>query len=344
MPSLAVVVFILTLVFRRTPEFVENYYSQKLYPTLASFISFVSKWFPFSLDDLFYLFLILSGILILILLLTGKISFRKSGKIVLNMLAAVYVFFYFFWGFNYFRYDLNSRLGLNVQEADTTVFISVFYDLVEKTNNSYISFKHVDNMEMDRLIEKSYKNLASALQLEYPSGDRIPKNITLSDFFAKAGISGYYGPFFNTIHTNANILPIEYPFVLAHEKAHQFGITDESEANFYAWLVCSQSDSKYLQYSANLIIFKYFAYHGIQLDQLPKIISNLDENVRTDIRRIREHWKGLRIEKIEKVATKVNDAYLKTNNVERGIEDYTGVVKHVMDFSTDSLFQRRFSL
>jgi len=37
----------------------------------------------------------------------------------------------------------------------------------------------------------------------------------------------------------------------------------------------------------------------------------------------------------------VNDAYLKTNKVEKGIEDYFGVVQFVMDFETDLAAQKR---
>lgn len=53
---------------------------------------------------------------------------------------------------------------------------------------------------------------------------------------------------------------------------------------------------------------------------------------------------NLRNEKVDKVATKVNDTYLKTNKVEKGIEDYKGVVKYAMDFSLDTVFQKKFSL
>ena len=199
-------------------------------------------------------------------------------------------------------------------------------------------------IEIERLIEKSYNKLAPVLQINYPAGKRRAKNITFSRFFAKAGISGYYGPFFSEVHINKNNLPVEYPFVLAHEKAHQFGISSEAEANFYAWLVCSQSESKQLQYSANLYILKFFIYQGYQMEQYPEIIKELNGNVKNDFRRIQEHWLNLRNKKINKVASKVNDTYLKTNKIEKGIEDYYGVVKHVMDISQDSVFQRKWDL
>ncbi len=340
-PLLALVVFGITRLFIRFPLIAEQYYSQKIYPLVATFISFLSKWFLFSLDDVFYFLLIITGILLVVLLIIRKLSVKSAGLIVLNVLAAVYVSFYFFWGFNYFRADINSRLEIESSISDTEEFMAVFENLVEATNKSYSSFDNFDEADAARLIEDSYRQLAPVLKIDYPAGHRRAKHITLSGFFAQAGISGYFGPFFNEVHLNSNLLPVEYPFVLAHEKAHQFGITGEAEANFYAWLVCSKSNSKQLQYSANLIAVRYFMNHGYRLDGFRKVASELDERVIKDIRKIEQHWMSLRNEKVEAVAAKVNDAYLKTNQVEKGIRDYTGIVKHIMDFSLDSAFQKK---
>jgi hypothetical protein len=132
--------------------------------------------------------------------------------------------------------------------------------------------------------------------------------------------------------------------VLAHEKAHQFGITGESEANFYAWLVCAYSNNPELQYSGNLFLLRYFFSTAYALKEYPQLVKMLDPKVQADFDKIREHRQSLRKENYEKVASKVNDAYLKTNKVEKGIDDYYGVVKHVMDFSQDTLFQKKWNL
>lgn len=341
---LAIVVFAITRILAGLPDFTEFAYSQGIYPHLASFISFFSWFFPFSLDDLFYFLLILLVLVLIVLLVFKKIRLVKAGKIVLNVFALVFILFYVFWGFNYFRADLNTRLNIHEQKANTEYFLVVFEKLVNQTNKSYSNFEGFDIAEIDSLVEESYKNLSPALKLKYPAGKRKAKKISLSSFFGKAGISGYFGPFFSEVHVNSKVLPVEYPFVLAHEKAHQFGITSEAEANFYAWLVCSQSSSKKLQYSGNLVLLRYFINQGFQLDGFSEIINKLDGEVRKDYKEIREHWMTLRNEKVDKIATKVNDTYLKTNKVEKGIEDYKGVVKYAMDFSLDTAFQKRYNL
>ena len=48
-------------------------------------------------------------------------------------------------------------------------------------------------------------------------------------------------PVFLEVILNPDLLPVEKPFVLAHEWAHLAGYADESEANFVAWLACCRA-------------------------------------------------------------------------------------------------------
>jgi hypothetical protein len=344
LPIVAIITFGLTQLAYRFPAVTERWYSQKLYSLVAKTISPVSNIIPFSLDDLFYVLLILTFLIIIILLIFRKISWAKSGKITLNIIAATYILFYFLWGFNYFRENLYKRLKLTKHEPNTKAFVAQLKKLVDNTNKSWCTFENWDKKQVGLHIEKSYKTLAPALKINYPGGKRKAKSITVSRFFAQAGISGYYGPFFNEVHVNSYILPVEYPFILAHEKAHQFGITNEAEANFYAWLVCTNSKSKQLQYSANLHVLQYFLYQGYQLEGYSDIIAKLDKRVKKDLEKIRENWMSLRNEKIDEAASKVNDFYLKTNKIKDGVKEYSGVVKFVMDYSHDSAFQKKYNL
>jgi len=344
LPVIAVITFGLTQLAYRFPAVTEKLYSQNLYSLVAKIISPVSGIIPFSLDDFFYILLILTFLILIILLIFRKISMIKAGKFVLNVLAATYILFYFLWGFNYFREDLYKRLKLAKHEPDTKAFVTQLKKLADNTNKSWCSFENWDKKEVDLSIEKSYKTLAPALKIKYPAGKRKAKTITVSRFFAQAGISGYYGPFFNEIHVNIYILPVEYPFILAHEKAHQFGITNEAEANFYAWLVCTNSKSKQLKYSANLHVLQYFLYQGYQFEEYSEIIAKLDKRVKKDLEKIRENWMSLRNEKVDEAASKVNDFYLKTNKIKEGVKEYSGVVKFVMDYSYDFAFQKKYNL
>ena len=116
------------------------------------------------------------------------------------------------------------------------------------------------------------------------------------------------------------------------------------EANFYAWLVCTSSNSKQLKYSANLHVLRYFLYQAYQLKEYPEILAKLDDRVKNDLQQISENWRKLRNEKIDKVASKANDIYLKSNKIEKGIQEYSGVLKFVMDYTEDSEFRKIWNL
>jgi hypothetical protein len=338
---LALGTFGLTELFARHPKVTEVFYSQTLYPVIAFLLSFVSKWVSFSLDDAFYAILAIFLIVLLTLLLLRKIRFGRFILTIVQTLAMCYVLFYWFWGFNYYRSGINDRLEISKSKPDTVQFVSVLENLIAQTNESYCSFDSITKAEISALVETSYQNNSAFLKLNYPQGKRVPKPITLSNFFAKASIAGYYGPFFSEVHLNDSLLMIEYPQVLAHESAHQFGITSEAEANFYGWLVCAKSNSKHLRYSANISMINYFLSQGRRLHNFADLVHQINKPVIDDIRKVQKHWADMRNERIDKAAEKVNDAYLKTNKIEKGIEDYFGVVQFVMDFETDSTAQQK---
>lgn len=338
---LALATFGLTELLSRYPGLTETVYSQTLFPVVASTLSFFSKWVSFSLDDAFYALLVVFLMVILLLTIFRKIGFGKFLLLVLQTLSVCYVLFYWFWGFNYYRSNLNERLAIARSKPDTVQFARVLEKLIDETNKSYCKFDSISKPEIARMVESSYQKQAPFLKLKYPQGVRVAKPITLSSFFSKASIAGYYGPFFSEVQLNDSLLMIEYPQVLAHESAHQFGITSEAEANFYSLLVCSLSNSKHLRYSANISTLSYFLSQAKRLHSFHVLVRQINKPVIDDMRKIHDHWERLRNEKIDKVAGKVNDAYLKTNKVEKGIEDYFGVVQFVMDFETDPAAQTR---
>lgn len=344
LPSLAIICFIITEILSRNPESVEQYYSQGIYPHIAIILSAISSIFPFSIDDIFYLALLLIPVMLIVLLLFKRTTFKFSGKLILNLLSSIYILFYILWGFNYFRPNVNQRLGIHEEEKNKEEFIQVFNHLIHKTNSLHCNTGILKKDEVERLVEESYQNLAQVLNIQYPMGKRPDKQITFSGFYAKTGISGYFGPFFNEVHVNKKVLPVEYPFILAHEKAHQLGITSEAEANFYAWMACNYSKSKQLQYSGNLILLHHFIIQAYSMEEYPELIKQIDQKVKADFNARIEHWRLLRNDKMDKAASKVNNAYLKTNKVKEGIKDYQGVVKHVMNFSLDSTFLEKYNL
>jgi hypothetical protein len=268
----------------------------------------------------------------LILIFFRKVKPGLYGLRLTQLFALLYTFFYLLWGFNYFRPKIENRIGWGKTKYDETVFRSVLDSMISHCNSSHISISPSDYQEVDSLIEESYLKNSRELGINYPNGSRRPKTMLFSSFFAKSGVSGYFGPFFNEIHLNYYLLPMEYPYVLAHEKAHQFGITSEAEANLVAFVVCITSKDQRLQYSGYVNLLTYFLSDATSLKDIKEYIRKIDKSVILDLRFQRSHWQGLQNKTIDKVQTAANNAYLKTNHIEEGVKNYNKVVALVISY------------
>ena len=86
----------------------------------------------------------------------------------------------------------------------------------------------------------------------------VPKKSLLGLYFRWAAIDGMTDPFFLEVIVNPDVLPVERPFVVAHEWAHLAGYADESEANFVAWLACARGDAA-ARYSGWLALYAHLS-------------------------------------------------------------------------------------
>ena len=336
---LAVFVFLSVRFAVHNSRLVDLYYSMGVYPLVARLLSGFSNLIPFSLWDVFWVLTILQIIGGLIFVVFRRVKFWRYCLRVLQLAALLYTFFYFVWGFNYFRPKIETRIGWEKPKAEEKVFRSILDSIIVHANLSYISILTSDYPRIDQLVEDSYRKNSKELGVNYPNGSRRPKTMIFSSFFAKSGVSGYFGPFFNEIHLNYYLLPMEYPYVLAHEKAHQFGITNEAEANLAAFVICSTSGDRRLQYSGYVNLLVYFLSDASQLKDVKDYIRKIDKSVIRDLRFQRRHWQGLQNKTLDKVQTAANNAYLKTNHIEEGVKNYNQVVALVISYYNNNLNQ-----
>jgi hypothetical protein len=157
-----------------------------------------------------------------------------------------------------------------------------------------------------------------------------------SSFFGKLGVNGYFGPFFNEIHINSYLLPVDYPFVLAHEKAHQFGITSEAEANLAAFIICIKSGDRQLRYSGYQSLLLYFLKDASQIKEYREYIDKIDKRIIQDLRSRQKYYLGLENKNMSDMQSAVNDAYLKANKIEKGVKNYDQAVSLVISWYYNS--------
>ena len=152
----------------------------------------------------------------------------------------------------------------------------------------------------------------------------MPKRSLLERYFRAAAIDGMTNPFFLEIILNPDTLPFERPFVLTHEWAHLAGYANEAEANFVAWLACSQGDAM-ARYSGWLAIFEHVAASLSKADRV-ELTSRLAAGPRRDLQEAAARY-ARASPAVRTAARDVYDTYLRANRVTEGVGSYTAVVR-----------------
>ena len=329
--------FALVFLVSKMPSLAE-WYMANIYPVLAAIMSFISALFPFSLFDFCTILLIIGFFVLIFLMIFRKIKWSKGLRIIAYSVLIIVAWFYFSWGFAYFRNDFYARCDIPKSEYDAQEFKSFAVDFIAGANAAYISITDINKDSINRKIEQRYEELKDVVKIKYPNGKRKTKRMLYQFLHTKVGVSGYFGPFFNEVHVNNFALDMEYPFTLAHEKAHQFGVASEAECNLYAFIVCATNNDAQLRYSAYVSTIAYVLdnYKKAFPDDYKDLFSTVDERIIADVIKISEHWLSARSQTLANAHKAVYDTYLKTNNINSGIKNYSEVVSLLI--STYNIF------
>jgi len=259
-----------------------------------------------------------------------KKKLQLSNKWLCNFVGLLMFLFLVLWGLNYQRIPLYQHL--NLQPVPLTV-----KELLEELNSTEQILIHLrsDITKDTAAIEEigPYTVLENNVRAEVQKtlhhlGYQVKGNPRTKEFFPagflrKMGILGIYFPFTGESYIDPTLHPLEKPFTIAHEMAHSYGITDEGEANFVGWVICSNSEDRLLQYAGQLQLFRYQLNNLFKIEQesYHKILVNLNIGIRNDILSIKR--KAEEIKPISLAITrKSNDIFLKTQGVKAGIESY----------------------
>ncbi|MDD4777351.1 MAG: DUF3810 domain-containing protein [Fermentimonas sp.] len=323
----AVIAFLVILVFSRIPSLSE-WYIQNVYTLISTALSTFSGLFPFSLYDLFIIAASLYLLKLILFVVIRRTNFQRFLNSLIRFTVILVVWFYFGWGISYFREDYYQRTDNKEAMFNAKNLMNFTTRFIADANNSYVDFDVMEKEGVRQELERSYNSLHETLSINYPNGKRRPKKMIFESLYTKMGVSGYFGPFFNEIHVNNYSLNFTYPFTLAHEMSHQFGIAKESEANLYAFLVCTNSNDERIRYSAYVSIIGYLLndVHSLLPDEYESIINSIRPEIIADLQRNREHWLSVRNDALSDIQDQAYDAYLKTNRIGSGRENYSEVV------------------
>ena len=349
----------------RNEDFVLRFYTNRVGQTITIALSRITRPLPFSLAELLlglaFGFVIFGGTKTLIEGLRGKRPWRhivkRAARNVLILSHVLVVLFYALWGLNYAAPGLAERMHW---EPPTTAHFSRDEELaylaklceetVRLTNDAYREV-HVNSDpdatppaglsidSIDRGLEHAYQRVGGRLNLgEGFSTERGPaKAARGSMVMSYLGIAGIYSPLTGEAHYNAEVPRCSLPDVIAHEKAHQRGITDEGDANFLGFLACALSDDPYVRYSGYLSAQRdlLVALYPLDTERAKALIALRLPGVQRDVDGIRAFWSRFH-GPVMTMGARVNDVYLKANRVEGGVVSYNRVIITLIAFAREN--------
>ncbi|CAL2086582.1 conserved hypothetical protein [Tenacibaculum sp. 190524A05c] len=318
------------------PEFIEQYYSNGIYPYISRFFRIILGWIPFSVGDLIGLVLLSMFVFETYKLIKNRFSnlLKKSIQLI-AFLSIIYFCFYLFWGLNYFREPLAKKLNLKHSKYSTEQLIVTTNFFLEKLNALQQNITGNDtikvsvpysNSEIYKKVPKAFNNLSTdypVLSYQNPA----VKNSLVSLFQSYNGTSGYLNPITSEAQVNSMIPKTGLPSTSCHEVAHQIGWSAENEANFIGFLACIYSDDIYFQYSGYRMAVRYCIREIRKRDkELHKEFwYKINKGIRKELKDNYEFWKQYE-NPIEPYLKKGYNSYLKANNQTKGIESYSYVV------------------
>ena len=270
-------------------------YARHIYPWLSAALSAIASVFPFSLEEVLVVVIILWMIIYPFLKRRKKKSWRFIVGREVELLAWVYIWFYLGWGLNYFRYDIYRRM--EVEPAG--------YD------------------------EQAFRQVPSMYGLALPQDYQHPKQVWFNPLYSGVGVLGYMGPFFAESQLNEELLPVQLPFTYAHELSHLLGVSNEAEANYWAYRVCRSSKRPAVRYSAYFGLLPYVLVNASSVlteEEFREWIKTIRPEVVKDYEYKRMYWNERYSTLLGEVQNKIYNLFLKGNNIPSGRKNYAEVI------------------
>lgn len=323
------------------------YFTREFYPAFYKMFyplySILFGWIPFSIGDIFYALLFVTLITSLVIMTRCFLLGQKWRGIrvlarLIKFISFLYLFFYLVWGFNYYKPNLSEKLKgqkYSIEELKNIAEYSLENSLVlrenlEEDREGVLKFKRKEFYQ-DLPTNLTLKNI----DLKYAKlpSNSVKKYSLYSIMMRYFGVSGYYNPFSGEAQVTRLTPTTNLPVTMAHEQAHQMGYATEYEANFIGYLTCIQSSDDKLKYAANFKSLKYTLSEIYPKDSLfvREKLEAFSEAMKRDYKAERDFYDKYS-GRADRMFSAMNNAYLKANNQEEGIESYNRFVELLVGY------------
>ncbi|HHW55800.1 MAG: DUF3810 domain-containing protein [bacterium] len=343
LPILLLLGLALSLIAPYFPGQIEALYAGKLYYWTIRPYSLYTGLFPFSLAEFTLIslgiFAVYQVAIMFISISRGEgLSLSKlPGKLtrLAFALALLYLSFNLMWGLNHNRLTFAEIMELELEPSTVEELAELARHLVAWANE--LREQVVEDERGVMTLPRGIPDMFNRAQLGFEEAAKIypqlggrygsPKGVLLSRYWSYTGISGTYFPFTAEANVNIHMPHLLLPATTAHEMAHQRGFAREDEANYIAYLACTQHPDPDFQYSGVMLALIHtmgsLAKHHRESWQ--EIRAQYSPGVSRDLLDYSQYWKGYE-GPINETTTRVNDTYLMANGQKDGIESYGRMV------------------
>lgn len=320
---------------------VDRIFSTGWYPLVQPALTSVSGLTSFALLDV----LLLAGAFLLGLRIVRALRAPRGwrrwlhlGRDIAAATALVYLIFLVVWGLNYRRTPLQARLDFDPARITPAAVESAATRAVEVLNRLDPVVRAVPESaaslpSLRVSLAPAFSQAQRSLGADDLARPGRPKTTLLAPFFRWATVDGMMNPFGLEVLINPDVLPVERPFVLAHEWGHLAGWAREDDASYVGWLTCLNGDA-FARYSGWLSLYLH-----LRRELGPETRAALDARLaagpRADLRAIADRLQRA-APLVQSVSWLAYDQYLRANRSAEGVRSYHGIVALVLGTDTDA--------
>lgn len=355
---------LLNIIARLSTPFAD-FYLDKIFPFWNNTFGRLTSWLPFSLGEILIIIAVaglpISLIVYIVLMCIKKGKRKRISHIYFKTLAWCVAYVLVTETLNCFiMYQCStfaSKNGISEDTYTTSQLLDVYEKLIEQTNEASAQVQRDENgkfiltADLDKTAAETMENISG----DYPILKGFytkPKPVINSYFMSQQYLMGVYFPFTLEANYNKLMYSSNKPETVVHELAHTQGIILEDEANFVAFLACSQSENAEYRYSGYLSALKYVrtrAFDAVQ-DKEPALRERLDEmethidyGIWVDMFENQAYWQDVQEDEeaiipsstVNELADAAMNGSLKFNGVADGKDSYGRMVDLLLNYYYD---------
>jgi hypothetical protein len=209
----------------------------------------------------------------------------------------------------------------------------------DSLNTTYIPYAELPVETIDREVKDFYQNLPKEVGLVSPKNYQRPKFFTFTSLYSGVGVLGSMGPFFAEAQLNRDLLPVQLPFTYAHEFSHLLGVSNEAEANYWAYRACTESDVQSMRYSGYMGLLPYVLSNASSLltkEQFQEWVRTIRPEIITTYNDNRKYWQERYSPIIGKVQEVTYNLFLKGNQIPSGRKNYAEVISLLLSLQKEN--------